>query len=772
MPKPPKISSIWPIFAILVVVLVFFYPVWLKGLIPLPLDALVGAHIPWTEVRWEGYPTGVPIKNLEITDSISQFYPWRALVGEFWRARLAPLWNPYMLSGTPLLATLHSAALYPLNILYVFLGDQWAWTGLIILQILLAGLFMYLFLRSLGLWEMASLLGAIAFAFSGYMIAWLEFATGGQAGLWLPLLLLFEYKLINTARVFWLLPITVVFFFIYTAGDFQVPIYISLTYLAFGAFLVLRKRIYRLFWLVFGGILFGVLVSLPQFLPSLELFASSIRRDDPYIWEYFFGLMHWEKIVNFIWPDFFGNVTTGNYWGKFGFHEYLAFVGVVPLIFAIYGLFNKKTAVEKFFWVLLGISLLFLFPTPLGFLPYKLGIPGLGTSSASRIIYLVDFCLVTLSAFGFSKWRQKQDLRLLKLVVLFLAVTAGIGLGLISSIYLIEKLSGMVPLQITTNLKVSFRNMVPTTMVLISVFGLLLANYKIIPRLKVNSVSRYFSILLPVFLVLATLAELLRFGWKNTSFSPKQFLYPKTQILEFLQKQPGPFRIAGGIPTNLFMPFKIQSAEGYDPIYFADYARWLSRVNFGHPDSPSRRYGLMHSFSSDLINYANVEYVIDYKKDIYGNLSERGNFAPGIELPRYQPVFSEGRVVVFRNTQNLPRVWLSSTWGKKIEYEVSDFKESYNSLEFGASAAADGIIFLSQSFVPGWRAFVDEKEVEISRANYVFQSIAVPKGDHEVEFIYEPQSFKIGAGISLATATFFVVILLYEKFAKRSRKIT
>ena len=122
-----------------------------------------------------------------------------------------------------------------------------------------------------------------------------------------------------------------------------------------------------------------------QLLPTLELFANSIRGDDPYISDYFYGILHWEKIVNFIWPDFFGNVVTGNYWGKFGFHEYMGFVGVVALIFVLFSLFTRKQKYEKFFVMTLIVTLLFLFPFPTALLPYKLKLPGLSTMSAGSM---------------------------------------------------------------------------------------------------------------------------------------------------------------------------------------------------------------------------------------------------------------------------------------------------------------------------------------------------------------------------------------------------
>lgn len=790
----------WPIIFLLAISLLFFYPVWLKNYLPLPLDALVAVHIPWTEIKWEGYPTGVPIKNLEITDSISQFYPWRSLVGEFWRSGKVPLWNPYMFSGAPFLATLHSASLYPLNFLYLFLSNEKTWSLLLFLQIFLAGVFMYLFLRTLKLRPEVSLLGSIAFAFSGYMIGWLEFATGGQAAMWFPLLLLLEYKLVTSKKFFWILPISLVFFFIYTAGDFQVPLYTTIVYVLFGIFLVWPKKVFDSHFfkgiiLIFAGFLSGVFLSLPQLLPTIELFRQSVRFDDPYIKEYFYGLMDWNKITNFIWPDFFGNVVTGNSWGRFSFHEYVSFTGVVSLVFAVYSFLTKKEKVEKFFWFLLVLSLIFLFPTPLAYLPFKLKIPGLGTSSASRIIFLVDFCLSVLASYGLSRWIKKKELNILKIINIFFVITAGVALGLVISIAFIKVLSenSILVVPYITNLLVSLRNIIPTSLVLLTLFLLFLVREKFPkPILKI----------FPFLIIVVAAAEMLRFSWKNTSFSPQKFLYPKTQTTDYLEKQTKPFRIAGGIPTNLFIPYKIDSIEGYDPIYPLQYANWLSVVNFGLSDYPSRRYGLVSNFSSPILNYANLEYVIDFKKGFLGDVNNDGSFNPSIIDSHYQPVFSEGRVTVFKNSQALPRVWVSTNYKvgkddseiikelikpessrnkliiiksepsikitrKNTSFSVSNFQEDFNKVTFDVSMEDNALVFLSQNFYSGWRAYDNGKEVEILKANYVFDAIAATKGNHEIEFIYDPKSFKIGKLLSITTLTFLIGFLFIQKLSKK-----
>ena len=67
-----------------------------------------------------------------------------------------------------------------------------------------------------------------------------------------------------------------------------------------------------------------------------------------------------------------------------------------------------------------------------------------------------------------------------------------------------------------------------------------------------------------------------------------------------------------------------------------------------------------------------------------------------------------------------------------------------------ATASDDGYLVLTDAFFPGWRAFVDGEEVEVLRANYAFRAVAVPAGEHEVAFVYDPPLFRLGVQVSIA----------------------
>ncbi len=69
-------------------------------------------------------------------------------------------------------------------------------------------------------------------------------------------------------------------------------------------------------------------------------------------------------------------------------------------------------------------------------------------------------------------------------------------------------------------------------------------------------------------------------------------------------------------------------------------------------------------------------------------------------------------------------------------------------VEIDAASSADGLLVLSDTFYPGWRATVDGSEVEILRANGLFRAVRIPAGPHRVVFEYAPRSLRRGAWLS------------------------
>ncbi|MBU1614757.1 YfhO family protein, partial [bacterium] len=86
-------------------------------------------------------------------------------------------------------------------------------------------------------------------------------------------------------------------------------------------------------------------------------------------------------------------------------------------------------------------------------------------------------------------------------------------------------------------------------------------------------------------------------------------------------------------------------------------------------------------------------------------------------------------------------------------------------------APSDGFLFLSDTYYPGWRAYVDGVQTKIYRANYTFRAIQIKEGRHRIEFIYRPLSFIIGSLGSIITLLVLTGYGIWKKYLDGIKKI-
>jgi hypothetical protein len=60
----------------------------------------------------------------------------------------------------------------------------------------------------------------------------------------------------------------------------------------------------------------------------------------------------------------------------------------------------------------------------------------------------------------------------------------------------------------------------------------------------------------------------------------------------------------------------------------------------------------------------------------------------------------------------------------------------------------------------GWKAYIDGKEVEYTRVNYILRGLPVPKGDHNIVFEFKPKSYYAGIKINLVSSLLIILLLL------------
>src|SRR5262249_3527449 len=87
------------------------------------------------------------------------------------------------------------------------------------------------------------------------------------------------------------------------------------------------------------------------------------------------------------------------------------------------------------------------------------------------------------------------------------------------------------------------------------------------------------------------------------------------------------------------------------------------------------------------------------------------------------------------------------------ETRVLDFQEGLNRVTLDAEASIPSILLVSQTFYPGWEAYVDNQPAAIFRADYTLTGLALASGRHHVELRFRPASVRIGIAITGMTVS-------------------
>ncbi|MCI0487861.1 MAG: YfhO family protein [Blastocatellia bacterium] len=80
---------------------------------------------------------------------------------------------------------------------------------------------------------------------------------------------------------------------------------------------------------------------------------------------------------------------------------------------------------------------------------------------------------------------------------------------------------------------------------------------------------------------------------------------------------------------------------------------------------------------------------------------------------------------------------------------------------------SDGLLILSDNYYPGWQATVDDKPVEILRANVTMRAVRVAGGKSVVSFRFAPDTFRVSVYVSLTTAGLVLVVLVFAAIRKK-----
>jgi len=338
-------------------------------------------------------------------DVFTYFYPYREYAAQAIRAGHLPLWNPYLFLGAPFLANIQSAVLYPLNLLFLWLPAPKMVAYSIVLHIFLAGLFTYLFARrALKMSPLSALVAAVVFALSGFLGAQVEHVNQLSVFAWLPLLLLLFHEAYRQESVIYGLFASLGVGLQFLAGHAQAS-FINLSVLGcYAIYLSLKRQgsvrtlpIWRVLWLLIGVTILGAGLAAAQLLPTLELSRLSLRG----------GGLNYRQAVSFSLRPTLLLLSLLPSFDYSPFSEYIAYVGITPILLASLALLRKSRREGAFFGALalLGVFLALGLYNPFYYLLYRL-VPGFSLFRVpARWLFLYTFGLAILAGLGMEEWR-------------------------------------------------------------------------------------------------------------------------------------------------------------------------------------------------------------------------------------------------------------------------------------------------------------------------------------------------------------------------------
>jgi len=355
-------------------------------------------------------------------DNLIQSYPLRVLVGSDIRNGVLPSWDPWIWSGTPLLAGLNAGAFYPATLLFAVFSPHVAWVIGEIIIFSSIGVGTCLFFNESGISPLAAFLGAFVFTFGGAIATQAAVHTDMADGLAsLPWILLAIRRIAVDGRWRWSVLLGLAFALTILAGAPEAILDIFILGVVFA---VVRISIDRGSWsrLLTRAAVAGILavgLTAALWVPALHFIATSQRANSniSFASENSFPIP--AAIFGFI-PYLeggYGLFSQPVYFGRSNLGELAFYVGILPLI-AVFVMWTRSwrerlpRGEQRCWYIVLAVGLVLAIAggTPLEHVVYH--IPYYGKQrDPGRNIVDVDLAASALFAWWIDGGSRREQAR-------------------------------------------------------------------------------------------------------------------------------------------------------------------------------------------------------------------------------------------------------------------------------------------------------------------------------------------------------------------------
>ena len=734
-----------------------------------------------------------------------------------------PQWQPQKFGGMPYVEAFNGDIFYPTTTWLQFmmpLKRALGWK--LIIHIFLAGIFMYLAARQFKLAKVPSLFAAAGYMFASYLISMVAPGHDGKIFVvsLFPLMMFFLERGFERRSFLDFSLLGLVIGFMFLTPHLQLSYYAMWALSFYSAYKLIRlwlknKQFVPLVkptLLVTYAVIIGLGLSAIQIYPGVYYTKTfSPRGDTKSGWEWATSWsMHEEEALSLVVPEFCGTNTSEAqtyYWGKNAFKDNSESVGTVVLFLALLGAFFSRRKEAYFFAGLALFALVYALgaTTPI-FKLFYWAIPNVSSLRApSTIMFLFSFSASLLAGMALHRvlTRDLSETRTtntrynyvlfgfpaLLLVLALLFSTGGRGFLEFWSWLFYSGADTQLVQQGVTKLDVAAMNLGAIQSGAWLAF--LWTSLAAVAIWMVRSGKSGVVLLLGV--VAIQVVDSVRFNDRFIGVVDEtryQSQYGGNQLVDFFKRTDEKYRVLNlDEPNDNMLPyFGIDVTVGYH----GNQLKWYDDLLGGPALTNIRR------LSSRLINLTGTRYML-----APGNVSFPENYFGDRPMARLATVGSQA---LFRNDNAFPRVFLvdsfkvfedtvvgdstvtarqqitaqvingnddmrrvvylenppdlgvhpdttasaDSTWIINYENEV---------VEIGVSCSRNCLMILTENWFDAWHATLDDNPAEILRAYGAFRAVAVPAGDHTINFTYRSSRYALGRSVTWATSAFMLLVI-------------
>ena len=729
------------------------------------------------------------------SDMIPMGYMMRQVVADYWRANgTIPLWDPYILGGLPVVDAMHGDLFYPPALLYLVMPLHKALGYKIVLHVWLAGIGMYVLLRTLALKRWPAFLGGLCYMTAPYFLSLIYAGHDGKMFVTalFPLCVAALELLLRYVKYIYAVVFGAVLGLLFLTAHPQMTYFAAWGLAIYFFFKIPRlarsKMLARGSLYLVIALLLGIGIGCVQFLPTYYYTTNFSPRTGGVTFAFASSWsLHPEEIVSLMYPMFGGYLDS--YWGRNPFKLNAESPGPLVLLLAIGGFIYLLKRRDAWPWLLL-----FIF-CPL----YALGahtpllkaafytVPGAKFLRAPSIIMFMFSCASSvLAAFLVDSLLAKQITAYQKKILTALLVLAAAttilftaGRGALFSMW-----QGL------------YGNPGSEKVAIIQRYGGELSRDALIVGLCAGAAlllatSRYRNaregkILLGVLLA-GVLATSLPHSMRFVQYLRLGDWLRRDPVIEQIRSDKDISRVLPATSADYYnrnyLPlFGIQTANGFydNRIRYYETLTGTGQQNLTDPNI-MRITNVKYVVTSQRVNHPLLALERDFKNlFLYRN---RG-FVPRASIVHNalvaesdsaalkvitSPSFDPSTTIVLAADQFAAAMSGTGDAGAEEWAEIETYLP--DRVKVRARAASPGYLFFTENYLPYWKAYVDGREVPLLRCDIAMRAVHLEPGEHSIEMKFSSKWYRIGAYVCLVSCLIVVgsAAAAFRRPGRRSR---